>query len=39
MKRTSTISVFILLAVMAGCGGGKQSTDDFEFLQAIKQYL
>ena len=39
MKRTKAISVIILLAVVAGCGGGnKQSTDDIITVDVTKKY-
>ena len=38
MKNTNTISAIILLAVMAGCGGSKQSTDDVIIVDVTKSY-
>lgn len=39
MKRTRSISIIILSAVMAGCGGGsKQSTDDFITVDVTASY-
>jgi hypothetical protein len=38
MKRVKSISVIILLAVMAGCGGNKQSTDDVITVDVTASY-
>ncbi|MDR0844076.1 MAG: 6-bladed beta-propeller, partial [Tannerella sp.] len=38
MKRVKSISVIILLAVMTGCGGNKQSTDDVITVDVTKSY-
>ena len=38
MKRDNTIIAIILLVVMAGCRGNKQSTDDFITVDVTKSY-
>ena len=38
MKGTYLISVIILLAIIAGCGGNKQSTDDLIVVNVTKSY-
>ena len=38
MKNSNTISAIILLAVMAGCGGSKQSADDIIIVDVTKSY-
>ena len=38
MKTVDLFLVIILLAVMAGCGGGKQATDDLIFVDVLKSY-
>ena len=38
MKRINTISVVILLIVLAGCGGNKQSTDDLIIVDVSQSY-
>ncbi|MDR0796704.1 MAG: 6-bladed beta-propeller [Tannerella sp.] len=38
MKRISTITSIILFAMMAGCGGGKQSTDDLIIVDVTTSY-
>ena len=39
MKRANIFLVVILLVVMAGCGGGKQSTDNLIIVDVTKSYL
>jgi len=36
MKRANSISLIILIAILAGCGGGKQSLDDFITVDVTK---
>ena len=38
MKRTKSISIIILSAVMAGCTGNKQATDDFITIDVNASY-
>ena len=38
MKRVNTISAIILLVVLAGCGGNKQSNDDLIIVDVTKNY-
>ncbi len=38
MNRAKSISIVILLTVMAGCGKGKQSTSDFVTVDVTKNY-
>ena len=38
MKKVNIISIIILLVVVTGCGGGKQSTDDFITIDVTKSY-
>ena len=38
MKNANDILIFILLALITGCGGGKQSTDDLIIVDVTKSY-